>query len=122
MCPLAQKGKHILVHWVYYPDSYDCWVPASEVGGTPEPVAEPPKRWMVSNIALGCNGFNQWQEQRVWYQMCSLKVKLKNGQKSTNELYIRPNGHLKNSPIIFSPLGSFRFVCFKFLGPISVTT
>ena len=50
MCPLAQKGKHMLVHWVYYPDSYDCWVPASEVGGAPEPAAEPPKKWMVSSV------------------------------------------------------------------------
>jgi len=49
MCPLAQKGKHMLVHWVYYPDSYDCWVPASEVGGAPEPTAELPKKWMVSS-------------------------------------------------------------------------
>jgi len=50
MCPLAQKGKHMLVHWVYYPDSYDCWVPASEVGGAPEPTAELPKKWMVSSV------------------------------------------------------------------------
>ena len=48
MCPLAQKGKLILVHWVYYPDSYDCWVPASEVGVAPEPPSEAPKQWLVS--------------------------------------------------------------------------
>ena len=48
MSPLATKGKLVLVHWIYYPDSYDSWVPASEVGVAPEPAPEPPKQWLVS--------------------------------------------------------------------------
>jgi len=28
---LEVKGKMALVHWWYYPDSYDTWLPASEV-------------------------------------------------------------------------------------------
>lgn len=46
--PLTQKGKQALIHWIYYPDSYDCWVPASEVGVAPEPATDPPKQWLVS--------------------------------------------------------------------------
>lgn len=30
---LEVKGKQALVHWWYYPDSYDEWLPASEVEG-----------------------------------------------------------------------------------------
>lgn len=50
--PLAQKGKLSLIHWIYYPDSYDCWVPASEVGVAPEAASEPPKQWLVSNLII----------------------------------------------------------------------
>lgn len=28
---LEKKGKNALVHWWYYPDSYDTWLPATEV-------------------------------------------------------------------------------------------
>jgi len=50
MCPLAQRGKLMLVHWLYYPDSYDCWVPASEVGVAPESPSGTPKQWLVSTL------------------------------------------------------------------------
>ena len=58
-CPLAQKGKMVLVHWVYYPDSYDCWVPASEVGVAPEPASEQPNQWLVGILLL-------WQCHYMW--------------------------------------------------------
>lgn len=34
--PLKKKGDMVLVHWWYYPDSYDEWVPASEVRSPPK--------------------------------------------------------------------------------------
>jgi len=46
--PIAQRGKQSLIHWIYYPDSYDSWVPANDVSGAPEPTPEPPKQWLVS--------------------------------------------------------------------------
>ncbi len=34
------KGKQALVHWWYYPDSYDAWLPAAEVEGEASPQEE----------------------------------------------------------------------------------
>lgn len=67
--PLAQKGKQALIHWIYYPDSYDCWVPASEVGVAPEPATDPPKQWLVNaNWLLDCEKFNEWMNE-IDYQV-----------------------------------------------------
>jgi SWI/SNF related-matrix-associated actin-dependent regulator of chromatin subfamily C len=44
---LEVKGKQALVHWWYYPDSYDTWLPASEVEGEAPPQEEHKGPWIV---------------------------------------------------------------------------
>uniref|UniRef100_A0A674NPH4 SWI/SNF related BAF chromatin remodeling complex subunit C1b n=1 Tax=Takifugu rubripes TaxID=31033 RepID=A0A674NPH4_TAKRU len=46
MRPVIQKDKHVLVHWGMHPDSYDCWLPSTDVEGKVEelPLIEKPWR------------------------------------------------------------------------------
>lgn len=54
----------MLVHWWYYPDSYDTWVPASEVDEEPEPPPGQRKQWEVNaRWLLDLDVFNEWMNE-----------------------------------------------------------
>eukprot|EP00795_Rhopilema_esculentum_P014214 gene14214-5224_t len=62
--PLVKRDKQVLVHWWYHPDSYDSWVPISEVSQEPEPTPERSKPWelharWLSDLDL----FNEWMNE-----------------------------------------------------------
>lgn len=63
--PLQVRGKTVLVHWWYYPDSYDSVVPIGEVGGAiPEPTPPSPSQWWVSSRWLeDTDTFNEWMDE-----------------------------------------------------------
>jgi SWI/SNF related-matrix-associated actin-dependent regulator of chromatin subfamily C len=48
---LERGPRSVFVHFWYYPDSYDTWMPLNEVEGEPqEPdVITPPAQWMVTD-------------------------------------------------------------------------
>jgi SWI/SNF related-matrix-associated actin-dependent regulator of chromatin subfamily C len=61
---LTRTNEKALVHWWYYPDSYDCWIPQQEVQGE---VDEPPTlqypctvtdRWLRDSFS-----FNEWMNE-----------------------------------------------------------
>ncbi|XP_022082605.1 SWI/SNF complex subunit SMARCC2-like isoform X2 [Acanthaster planci] len=59
--PILRREKSMLVHWCYYPDSYDTWVPASEVPGDPEPGVTYDGPWEVNaKWVLDLEEFNEW--------------------------------------------------------------
>lgn len=60
--PLAIRGKMVLVHWWYFPDSYDSTLSLNEVGGvSPETPPPKPKQWLVSSRWLtDTDTFNEW--------------------------------------------------------------
>jgi len=45
---LKKKEDKSLVHWWYYPDSYDNWLPNSDVVGETEPDQEHQGVWYVT--------------------------------------------------------------------------
>ena len=47
MRPVQRRERNILAHWVYFPDSYDTWVPSNEVPGDPEPPFVADETWEV---------------------------------------------------------------------------
>lgn len=53
-----------LVHWWYYPDSYDTWLPATDVQGE-QPDPEPHKKtWRVSpRFLTDLEQFNEWMNE-----------------------------------------------------------
>ncbi|XP_065839082.1 SWI/SNF complex subunit SMARCC2-like [Oscarella lobularis] len=62
--PLLKKDKQVLVHWWYYPDSYDSWVSASEVDEDPEPPPEFNKQWEVNaRWLLDLEIYNEWMNE-----------------------------------------------------------
>ena len=63
--PLQVRGKSVLVHWWFYPDSYDSVVPHAEVGGAaPEATPSPPSQWWVSSRWLeDTDSFNEWMNE-----------------------------------------------------------
>lgn len=63
--PLQVRSKTVLVHWWYYPDSYDSVVSLSEVGGvTPETPPPKPKQWWVSaRWLMDMDKFNEWMNE-----------------------------------------------------------
>ncbi|CAJ0950555.1 unnamed protein product [Ranitomeya imitator] len=62
--PLVKKDKQVLVHWGYYPDSYDSWIPVSDLDVDIEdpPIAEKP--WKVhAKWLLDTDVFNEWMNE-----------------------------------------------------------
>ncbi|KAF6732138.1 SWI/SNF complex subunit SMARCC2 [Oryzias melastigma] len=41
--PVMKRDKQVLLHWGYFPDSYDTWIPASEVEAAVEDPPSPEK-------------------------------------------------------------------------------
>ncbi|XP_039593648.1 SWI/SNF complex subunit SMARCC1 isoform X2 [Polypterus senegalus] len=61
---VMRKDKQVLVHWGMYPDSYDTWVPASEVDCEVEDTPNPERPWKVnSKWVLDTDSFNEWMNE-----------------------------------------------------------
>uniref|UniRef100_A0A8C6XCP8 SWI/SNF related BAF chromatin remodeling complex subunit C1 n=1 Tax=Naja naja TaxID=35670 RepID=A0A8C6XCP8_NAJNA len=62
--PVMRKDKQVLVHWGYYPDSYDTWVHVSEVEAEIEEPPIPEKPWKVhARWILDMDVFNEWMNE-----------------------------------------------------------
>ncbi len=62
---IEHRDKMNLVHWWYYPDSYDTWLPATEVQGE-QPDPDPPHLgvWRVSPRYLtDLEMYNEWMNE-----------------------------------------------------------
>ncbi|XP_073470086.1 SWI/SNF complex subunit SMARCC2 isoform X5 [Aquarana catesbeiana] len=62
--PILKRDKQVLLHWGYYPDSYDTWIPASEIEAPVEdaPTAEKPRKVHAKWI-LDTDSFNEWMNE-----------------------------------------------------------
>jgi SWI/SNF related-matrix-associated actin-dependent regulator of chromatin subfamily C len=61
---VARRDKQVKVHWWYFPDSYDSWVPANDVEGQP-PQLEPHRgAWRLAARWLrDSHLFNEWMNE-----------------------------------------------------------
>ncbi|KAF4112359.1 SWI/SNF complex subunit SMARCC2 [Onychostoma macrolepis] len=62
--PVMKRDKQMLLHWGYWPDSYDTWISASEVEAAVEdpPTAEKPRKVHAKWI-LDLDQFNEWMNE-----------------------------------------------------------
>ncbi|XP_072307623.1 SWI/SNF complex subunit SMARCC2 isoform X2 [Eucyclogobius newberryi] len=62
--PVMKRDKQVLLHWGYYPDSYDTWIAASEVEAAVEdaPSAEKPRKVHAKWI-LDLDQYNEWMNE-----------------------------------------------------------
>ncbi|XP_072350163.1 SWI/SNF complex subunit SMARCC2 isoform X3 [Scyliorhinus torazame] len=62
--PIMKREKQVLLHWGYCPDSYDTWIPASEIEAAvedPPPIERPRKvhaKWIMDT-----DTFNEWMNE-----------------------------------------------------------
>ncbi|CAI5789297.1 SNF complex subunit SMARCC1 isoform X2 [Podarcis lilfordi] len=62
--PVMKKDKQVLVHWGYYPDSYDTWVHATDIDAEIEDPPIPEKPWKVhAKWILDTDVFNEWMNE-----------------------------------------------------------
>uniref|UniRef100_W5KTE5 SWI/SNF related BAF chromatin remodeling complex subunit C1a n=1 Tax=Astyanax mexicanus TaxID=7994 RepID=W5KTE5_ASTMX len=62
--PVMRKDKQVLVHWGSYPDSYDTWVPVSDVDAEIEDPPNSEKPWRVhAKWVLDTDAFNEWMNE-----------------------------------------------------------
>ncbi|XP_055016623.1 SWI/SNF complex subunit SMARCC2 isoform X2 [Boleophthalmus pectinirostris] len=62
--PVMKRDKQVLLHWGYYPDSYDTWIAASEVEAAVEdaPSVEKPRKVHAKWI-LDLDQYNEWMNE-----------------------------------------------------------
>ncbi|KAK7915468.1 hypothetical protein WMY93_011229 [Mugilogobius chulae] len=62
--PVMKRDKQVLLHWGYFPDSYDTWIAASEVEAAVEdaPSAEKPRKVHAKWI-LDLDQYNEWMNE-----------------------------------------------------------
>jgi SWI/SNF related-matrix-associated actin-dependent regulator of chromatin subfamily C len=61
---LEKKSGRVLVHWWYYPDSYDMWLEETAEHADPEPMPEHKGPWNVSERWLTDSvSFNEWMNE-----------------------------------------------------------
>uniref|UniRef100_A0A669QCX1 SWI/SNF related, matrix associated, actin dependent regulator of chromatin subfamily c member 1 n=1 Tax=Phasianus colchicus TaxID=9054 RepID=A0A669QCX1_PHACC len=62
--PVMKKDKQVLVHWGFFPDSYDTWVHANEIDAEIEDPPIPEKPWKVhAKWILDTDIFNEWMNE-----------------------------------------------------------
>ncbi|XP_066114540.1 SWI/SNF complex subunit SMARCC2 isoform X5 [Saccopteryx bilineata] len=62
--PVMKRDKQVLLHWGYYPDSYDTWIPASEIEASVEDAPAPEKpRKIHAKWILDTDTFNEWMNE-----------------------------------------------------------
>ncbi|CAO2581920.1 SWI/SNF complex subunit SMARCC2 [Lemmus lemmus] len=62
--PVMKRDKQVLLHWGYYPDSYDTWIPASEIEASVEDAPTPEKpRKIHAKWILDTDTFNEWMNE-----------------------------------------------------------
>nr|XP_025044492.1 SWI/SNF complex subunit SMARCC2 [Pelodiscus sinensis] len=62
--PIMKRDKQVLLHWGYFPDSYDTWIPASEIEAAVEDAPTPEKpRKVHAKWILDTDTFNEWMNE-----------------------------------------------------------
>ncbi|XP_061746475.1 SWI/SNF complex subunit SMARCC2 isoform X2 [Nerophis ophidion] len=62
--PVMKRDKQMLLHWGYFPDSYDTWIPASEVEASVEDAPSPEKpRKVHAKWILDLDQYNEWMNE-----------------------------------------------------------
>ncbi|XP_030410593.1 SWI/SNF complex subunit SMARCC2 isoform X6 [Gopherus evgoodei] len=62
--PVMKRDKQVLLHWGYFPDSYDTWIPASEIEASVEDAPTPEKpRKVHAKWILDMDTFNEWMNE-----------------------------------------------------------
>ncbi|XP_035008850.1 SWI/SNF complex subunit SMARCC2 isoform X2 [Hippoglossus stenolepis] len=62
--PVMKRDKQVLLHWGYFPDSYDTWIPASEVEAALEDPPSPEKpRKVHAKWILDLDQYNEWMTE-----------------------------------------------------------
>lgn len=65
--PLFKRDKNVLLHWYYFPESYDSWVPASSFDmpdNVPDCPGSPAERWRVNaNWVRDLDNYNEWMSE-----------------------------------------------------------
>ncbi|XP_031423932.2 SWI/SNF complex subunit SMARCC2 isoform X2 [Clupea harengus] len=62
--PVMKRDKQVLLHWGYWPDSYDTWIPANEIEAAVEdpPTPEKPRKVHAKWI-LDLDQYNEWMTE-----------------------------------------------------------
>lgn len=62
--PVMKRDKQVLVHWGFSPDSYDTWVPSTDIDAELEDPPPPEKPWKVhARWVLDTDVFNEWMNE-----------------------------------------------------------
>lgn len=74
------SGDKARVHWWYFPDSYDEWLPLSEIQGLPEPPEQPQGAWRVTERFLyDLEKYNEWMNEEDYEE----EDEIENGEEDT---------------------------------------
>ncbi|CAG8600829.1 6289_t:CDS:2 [Paraglomus brasilianum] len=61
---LEKRNGQVFVHWWYYPDSYDQWIPETDDQADPEPAPDHTGPWNISARWLrDSEAFNEWMNE-----------------------------------------------------------
>ncbi|KAK5933847.1 hypothetical protein CgunFtcFv8_014296 [Champsocephalus gunnari] len=62
--PVMKRDKQVLLHWGYFPDGYDTWIPSSEIEATVEDPPSPEKpRKVHAKWILDLDQYNEWMNE-----------------------------------------------------------
>ncbi|KAM8914326.1 SWI/SNF complex subunit SMARCC2 [Spinachia spinachia] len=62
--PVMKRDKQVLLHWGYFPDSYDTWIQASEIEASVEDPLNPEKpRKVHAKWILDLDQYNEWMNE-----------------------------------------------------------
>ncbi|XP_074527910.1 SWI/SNF complex subunit SMARCC2 isoform X3 [Halichoeres trimaculatus] len=62
--PVMKRDKQVLLHWGYFPDSYDTWISASEVEAAVEdPPSQEKPRKVHAKWILDLDQYNEWMNE-----------------------------------------------------------
>nr|XP_061813589.1 SWI/SNF complex subunit SMARCC2-like [Nerophis lumbriciformis] len=98
--PVMKRDKQVLLHWGYFPDSYDTWIPASEIEASVEDAPSPEKpRKVHAKWILDLDQYNEWMNEEDYEVGESLPKRKRISAKTLTDEVITPDERRDKKPV-----------------------
>lgn len=101
--PMFRRDKHVMIHWYYFPESYDTWVP--NTFDLPENVPDSPMtpgdRWRVSlSWVTDLDVYNEWMTEEDYEVDEAGRKKIHKLRLGVEDLMSGPDDKIKKAKVV----------------------
>lgn len=101
--PMFRRDKHVMIHWYYFPESYDTWVPNTFdlPDNVPDSPMSPGDRWRVSlSWVTDLDEYNEWMTEEDYEVDEAGRKKIHKLRLGVEDLMSGPDDKIKKAKVV----------------------